>query len=94
MPQSVHIVSSKSNLTSITVKWNELKCIEQNSNITGYTIRLNQTALTNVSSDTREFTVADLLPSTLYTIEIAANSINGTGPFQSTSGSTLQPTGR
>ena len=93
MPQSVHIVSSKSNLTSIIVKWKELKCIEQSSNVTGYAITLNQIALINVSSDTREFTVVDLFPSTLYTIGIAADSINGTGPFQSINGSTLQPTG-
>ena len=93
MPQSVHIASSGSNLTSITVEWNELKCIEQNSNITGYAITLNQIALTNVSSDIREFTVVDLFPSTSYTIGIAADSINGTGPFQSINGSTLQPTG-
>lgn len=88
------IISSKSNLTSITVEWNELKCIEQNSNITGYTIRvINETVLISVSSDTREFAVVDLFPSTLYTIEIAAESANGTGPFQSISNSTLQPTG-
>ena len=88
------MVSSKSNLTSITVKWNELECIEQNSDIIGYTIRvINETVLISVPSDTREFAVVDLFPSTLYTIEIAAESANGTGPFQSINGSTLKPTG-
>ena len=91
MPESVCILNST--LTSIAIEWNELKCIEQNSDITGYVIRLNQEVIENVSSDTREFTVAELFPSTEYIIEIAADSINGTGPIRSINGSTLQPAG-
>ena len=84
---------SESNLTLITIKWSDVKCIERNSNITGYVIKLNQRTVKIVSSDTREFTVVELFPSTEYTIGIAAMSMNGTGLFQLINSSTSSPTG-
>ena len=90
MPKS--FTTTTSNLTSITIQWDDVECTERNSDITGYIIKFGQTMI-NVSSDMRQFTATELFPSTAYMFEIAAVSSNGTGPFSNVSGSTLSPEG-
>ena len=88
MPESLNITTS--NLTSITINWNEVECIDRNSDITGYMIRFNGT---NANSNTSQFTVSQLFPSTTYKFQVAAVSINGSGPFNNVTGSTTTPDG-
>ena len=77
-------------LTSITVTWDEVQCIERNSDITEYMIKFNEI---NEISRTRQFIASRLFPSTTYTFQIAAMSSDGTGPFNNITGSTTQPQG-
>ncbi len=77
--------------TSITVQWGAVPCIDRNSEITGYVLRYGE-----ASSDQREeaviagsgdkggtSTITGLSPLTSYSIEVAAVSDSGIGPFAS-----------
>ena len=78
------------NLMSITITWDEVQCIDRNSDITEYMIKFNGRIAT---SNTSQFIASRLFPSTTYTFQIAAKSINGTGPFNNITDSTSQPQG-
>jgi len=95
-PQSLR--STERGETSITVQWDAVVCIDRNSVITGYMLRYGE-----ASSDQREeemipgtgdeggmYTITGLTPYTDYSIEVAAFSGSGTGPFATTSVETLQ----
>ncbi len=80
-PQEVTIVDTTS--TKITVQWREVPCIEQNGDIIGYTVRYSISG-SNITLRNYSDTVAtlvDLTPLTIYSIEVAAVNVNGTGPF-------------
>lgn len=47
----------------------------------------------NVSSEMQQFITTKLFPNTMYELQLAAVSNNGTGPFKSIKGSTKSPDG-
>ena len=87
VPESLNITAF--NLTSITITWDEVKCINRNSNITGYMIKYNGT---NAATSTHQFIASQLFPSTNYIFQIAAMSSHGIGPYSNiTTASTSSP---
>ena len=80
-PQKVTIVDTTS--TKITIQWQELPCSDRNGDIVGYTVRYGISG-SNITlrnySDTIA-TLVELIPFTIYSIEVAAFNVNGTGPF-------------
>ena len=85
--------SSSANLTSITIQWGVVECIDQNSDITGYRIMVDGRTMTRDSSDTQQFIATGLFPNTMYTLQVAAVSENGIGPYSDITASTTQPKG-
>ena len=90
--------NSSANLTSITIHWSDMECFDQNSEISGFAIKIRESTDFNsttasTAADENMFTMSGLLPSTEYTIEIAAQGANKTGPYNSITISTLSPTG-
>jgi hypothetical protein len=76
-----------SNLTSITINWDEVQCIDRNNDITGYVIKFNGRN-TTVTTNTHQFIASQLFPSTTYMFQIAAINSNGTGDFGSINAAT------
>ena len=70
---------------SITVKWEEVACLDRNGEITGYTARamtsgrIEGTAAVNGSE--MKATITGLTPSTQYIVQVAAVNSAGSGPF-------------
>ena len=72
--------------TSITVSWDPVPCLSRNSEITGYVVRYNEVSNschvdTEVSASETSVTLEGLTGSTQYSIQVAAVSASGTGPF-------------
>ena len=72
--------------TAITVQWEAVSCIEQNGDITGYTVRVLVSGEMErvedvVGDNVNEVTISDLTPSTTYSIQVAALTSEGTGPY-------------
>ena len=67
--------------TSITVKWDEVPCLHRNGRITGYMVQLESISQMLNVSDIRESTISELMPSTEYTVQVAAVNSIGRGPF-------------
>ena len=76
---------STSNVTSssISVQWGPVDCIHRNGDITGYSVRygvvVNGSTQTMIASggDSTEANITGLMPSTNYSIEVAAvNNVN------------------
>ena len=69
--------------------WNGVECIERNTKITGFTVRYDPPSsdgTDEVSASGYGFsggsvTLTRLSPSTSYSIEVAADSDKGCGPF-------------
>ena len=84
-PTSVNV--SEVTFSSITVQWGTVDCIHRNGDITGYTVRyrvqLNgSTQTVNVSGGGSTQTIIfGLIPSTNYSIEVAAVNSVGTGVY-------------
>ena len=75
-----------------------MECIDQNSRISGYSIKIRErtdvnSMNTSTAPNENMLIMRELLPSTEYTIEIAAEGANKTGPYNSMTISTLSPTG-
>ena len=71
---------------SIVIRWNEVECLQRNGIITDYNVQYRPDSysvpmMTSKTMDT-SLTVSNLIPSTNYTFQVAAESINGTGPSQ------------
>ena len=72
--------------TTITVQWEEVDCSEQNGITTGYSVEYweveagNGSAL-NMTVSGDNATISSLLPSTKYSVRVAAENSNGTGPY-------------
>ena len=83
------ISSTRVNVSSITVQWEEIPCTDRNGEITNYRVHTLRGAMvertTNVPGDTREATFSGLSPSTWYTVQVAAVNGAGIGPFRGTS---------
>ena len=80
-PQEITILDTTS--TEITFQWREVPCIDRNGDIIGYTVRYSISG-SNITlrhySDTVA-TLVELTPFSIYSIEVAAFNVNGTGPF-------------
>ena len=84
---------------SIIIQWGCVPCINRNSDITGYTVHYSRVddSTVNVSvSGTRQsertYTATLLVPSTSYSIQVAAvTSTGATGPFSTTITATTSP---
>ena len=79
---------SEVNPFSITVQWGAVECVHSNGNITGYSLQYtrvqeSQSVQTmNVSGGiVTEATISELIPSTTYSIEVAAVNSVGTGVY-------------
>ena len=72
--------------TTITVQWEEIDCSEENGVITGYSVEYwqveagNESAL-NMTVSGDNATISSLMPSTNYSIRVAAENSAGTGPY-------------
>ena len=82
-PNSVSV--SEVTSSNITLQWGLVPCIEQNGNITGYIVCVTETGemkiVENVSDDVGQVTISGLVPSTTYSIKVAAVTSIGTGPY-------------
>ena len=78
-------VSASSASTSITVQWGAVNCIHRNGDITRYSVRYrvqgNGSTLTVsvLGGEATMTTISGLMPSTTYSIEVAAVNSAGTG---------------
>ena len=84
---------------SILIRWGRVPCINRNSNITGYTVRYSTGGGSTVSVSVsgtgyseRTYIATLLVPSTRYSIQVAAVTSTGvTGPFSTTVSETTSP---
>ena len=73
--------------SSITVQWGAVDCIHHNGNITGYSVRYGvqgseSTQTVSVSGGSvTEATISSLMPSTTYSIQVAAVNSAGIGVY-------------
>ena len=84
-PSNVSVTEVTS--STITVQWGMVPCTHQNGPITGYSVRYGvmgsgstQTETVSGASET-ETTISDLMPSTNYSIDVAAINKVGTGVY-------------
>ncbi len=82
-PQNLQSIATDE--TSITVQWDAVACIDRNSEITGYMLRCtacsHEQAIPGSGDDGGTSTITGLSPQTTYSIEVAAVSDSGIGPF-------------
>ena len=84
-PSSVRVSVESS--TTITVQWGPVEpCADQNGPITGYSVRYGEmgsgsTQNKTVSGHSRMTTISGLTNETVYTVEVAAETIAGTGVY-------------
>ncbi len=81
----------------VFVNWVEPRSEDQNGIITGYTINVTRNdigATVQIMSTTTNTYLSSLQPFTTYTCEVAAMTIEGTGPFSSSIIFTTEQTGR
>ena len=73
--------------SSITVQWGAVDCIHHNGDITGYSVRYGvqgsgSTQTRDVSGGSvTEATISSLMPSTTYSIQVAAVNSAGIGEY-------------
>ncbi len=82
-PQNLQTIATDE--TSITVQWDAVACIDRNSEITGYKLRYTgyEEAIPQSGDVGGTSTITGLSPLTSYSIEVAAVSDSGIGPFAS-----------
>ena len=71
---------------SFTVNWDPVPCIDQNGNITDYFVQYtavgqNRAQTVSVSEDVNGINITVLMPSTNYSVEVAAVNSAGTGVY-------------
>ena len=68
--------------SSITVQWGPVDCIHRNGDITGYSVQYGSEPV-SVSGDSSGgmYVISGLMPSTNYSIQVAAETSAGTGPY-------------
>ena len=75
--------------TSITVQWGPVDCIHRNGEITGYSVQYGEVGSGSTQLQTMpvsggsatEATISGLMSSTTYSIQVAAETSAGTGPY-------------
>ena len=92
-PTSVRVPLSGRNSSSITVKWGPVDCIHRNGDITGYSVRYGKVGSaegerTVVSGDFSGgmHPISELSAATTYTVEVAAETSAGPGPYSDLQG--------
>ena len=78
------VITDDITATTITVQWGPVNCSEQNGVITGYIVQYGvvdsgNIQTTSVSGDNA--TISSLVPSTNYSIQVAAETGVGPGPY-------------
>ena len=68
---------------SITVQWGPVDCIHRNGDITGYSVQYeSETVSVSGDSSGGMYVISGLMPSTTYSIQVAAETSTGTGPYR------------
>ena len=72
--------------SSITVHWGPVDCIHRNGDITGYSVQYEEMEsgsiqTMSVTSSVTEVTISSLVPSTTYSIQVAAETSAGVGNY-------------
>ena len=68
--------------SSITVQWGPVDCIHRNGDITGYSVQYgSKTVSVSGGSSGRMYVISGLMPSTNYSVQVAAQTSAGTGPY-------------
>ena len=83
------VTATTTNPVSILIRWDRVPCVNRNSNITGYTVRYStgggspvSVSVSETGQSERTYTATLLVPSTSYSIQVAAVTSTGvTGPF-------------
>ena len=71
--------------SSITVQWGPVDCIHRNGDITGYSVQyVSENVSVSGDSSGGMYVISGLMPSTTYSIQVAANNSAGTGPYSRT----------
>ena len=67
---------------SITVQWGPVNCIHRNGDIAGYSVKYGSETV-SVSGDASggRLIISGLMPSTTYSIQVAAETSAGSGPY-------------
>ena len=79
-PTSVSV--SEVTSSSITVQWGRVRCIHRNGDITGYSVQYgSETVSVSGDSSGGMYVISGLMPSTAYSIQVAAQTSAGTGPY-------------
>ena len=79
-PTSVSV--SEVTSSSITVQWRPVDCIHRNGDITGYSVQYgSETVSVSGDSSGGMYVISGLMPSTTYSIQVAAENSAGTGPY-------------
>ena len=78
---------------NISIRWDEIECLDQNGPIIGYTVLLNGSPLSTTLPSVREFTLTGLSPRTSYTISVFGANAQGNGPSISITEQTARPPG-
>ena len=88
-PSSVTVTGVTS--STISVQWGSVPCIHQNGDITGYSVQYEvmgsgntQTEIVSGDSSGGMTTISGLIPSTNYSIEVAAVNSADTGVYSDT----------
>ena len=94
-PQEVSIVSTSSH--SYTMTWDPPPKEQQNGEIVSYEVEYreegsNSTVVNTTTRDMR-YTAEDLTTDRVYQFRVAANTVNGTGPFSEWENVTTIPIG-
>ena len=85
--QLPYVRASTIGVTSITIQWGLLPCIEQNGDITGY--KVTSEIRTQTVTGTNIYKVMNLNASVTYRFKVAAMNMVGTGPFRTLTATTL-----
>ena len=68
--------------SNITVQWGPVDCIHRNGDITGYSVLyVSETVSVSGDSSGGMYVISGLMPSTNYSIQVAAETSTGTGPY-------------
>ena len=84
-PTSVRVSGRSS--SSITAQWGPVDCIHRNGDITGYSVQYGEVGsgstqtMTVSGGSSTEATISGLISSTTYSIQVAAETSAGTGPY-------------
>ena len=78
-PKSVRV--NKVTFSSISVEWGEVDCIHHNGYIRGYSVEYGGMESASTHSWQYSTTISSLMPSTKYSIKVAAINIAGIGVY-------------